>query len=309
MRFNFLTRAKTNGAGIFVKRLQDQFLLNGHQRSWLRPDVQLTISAPKVKLNIPKISLVRVDGVYYDELRNEQSKKQNVRIKSSIESCDGLILQSSFSKHLIENYLKINLDNNIDYQVIHNGVPSHYFTKTRIPHGKVISCITCANWVASKRLDDLIAGFLLLDASIYSLTVVGPLDETIKRKFIANNIKFTGPMDQKSLLEELKKSDVFVFTSYADNCPNAVIEALAVGLPVVCSPVGGTCELVGDHGALLESDTELTTNSDGLIIPKLDPYDIANKIQQASRINRLPQIDFSIEKIAKQYEKFFRRFL
>ena len=76
MRFNFLTRAKTNGAGIFVKRLQDQFLLNGHQRSWLRPDVQLTISAPKVKLNIPKISLVRVDGVYYDELRNELASRQ-----------------------------------------------------------------------------------------------------------------------------------------------------------------------------------------------------------------------------------------
>jgi glycosyltransferase involved in cell wall biosynthesis len=308
LRFNFLTRAKTNGAGIFVKRLQDQFLLNGHKHSWLRPDVQLTISAPKVRLNCPKSSLVRVDGVYYDELKNNLSKKQNIRIKTSIESCDGLILQSSFSKHLIEKYLMIDLDNNVDYQVIHNGVPSHYCSKIKFSDGHGITCITCANWVPSKRLDDLIAGFLLLDASVYSLTVVGPLDESIRRKFIANNIRFTGPMDQKSLLNELQKSDVFVFTSYADNCPNAVIEALAVGLPVVCSPVGGTCELVGDHGALLESDSELATNSDGLIIPRLDPYDIADKIKQASRINRLPHIDFSIVEIAKQYEKFFKRF-
>jgi glycosyltransferase involved in cell wall biosynthesis len=40
--------------------------------------------------------------------------------------------------------------------------------------------------------------------------------------------------------------DIFVHTSDFEGMPNAVMEAMAMGLPVVASAVDGTCELIGD---------------------------------------------------------------
>jgi glycosyltransferase involved in cell wall biosynthesis len=67
-------------------------------------------------------------------------------------------------------------------------------------------------------------------------------------------VRFHGFVDD--LRDRLLELDVFVLPTRADNLPVAILEAMAVGLPVVATRVGGVPELVvdGETGFLVEPD-------------------------------------------------------
>jgi glycosyltransferase involved in cell wall biosynthesis len=50
--------------------------------------------------------------------------------------------------------------------------------------------------------------------------------------------------------------DIFVLTSESEGMPLAVMEAMAKGLPPICTDVGGTAEAIGDAGIVLPEPTE-----------------------------------------------------
>ncbi|MBD3347910.1 MAG: glycosyltransferase [Candidatus Eisenbacteria bacterium] len=64
--------------------------------------------------------------------------------------------------------------------------------------------------------------------------------------------------DRRDVPELLKLMDVFVMPSMSEGLPNAVMEAMAAGLPVVATDVGGVSELVvdGRTGRLVAPDDE-----------------------------------------------------
>jgi glycosyltransferase involved in cell wall biosynthesis len=67
------------------------------------------------------------------------------------------------------------------------------------------------------------------------------------------------------ITELFRRADVFVLPSRGDCTPLAVAEALACGLPVVATPVGGMPELVR-HG------------ENGLLVPPSDPRQLARAL-------------------------------
>ena len=62
------------------------------------------------------------------------------------------------------------------------------------------------------------------------------------------HVRVVGPLDSHALAELLRTQDVFVAPSYDDPCSNALLEALACGLPAVYRSSGGHPELVGKGG-------------------------------------------------------------
>ena len=68
---------------------------------------------------------------------------------------------------------------------------------------------------------------------------------------VAGRVLFLG--ERRDVPELLKLMDVFVMPSMSEGLPNAIMEAMAAGLPVVATDVGGVSELVvdGETGRLI----------------------------------------------------------
>lgn len=71
------------------------------------------------------------------------------------------------------------------------------------------------------------------------------------------NIRIVPPLPSGRLADVLREQDVYVTASRNDPCSNALIEALACGLPAVYLRSGGHPELVGDAGGGFATHDEL----------------------------------------------------
>lgn len=76
---------------------------------------------------------------------------------------------------------------------------------------------------------------------------------------LENHVELVGGIEPDEVFDFLRQLDVFVLPSLAEGTPLAIIEAMAVGLPVVASNVGGVSDLVhdGETGILVSpGDTD-----------------------------------------------------
>ncbi len=73
---------------------------------------------------------------------------------------------------------------------------------------------------------------------------------------VAGAVRFPGFLDEKAKIAAFRAADVFVNTNRIDNMPVSVVEACAMGLPVVSTRVGGIPDLLvdGETGLLVPDD-------------------------------------------------------
>lgn len=126
-----------------------------------------------------------------------------------------------------------------------------------------ILCV--ARLAAYKGIDILALAFAALAASDRSLKLIicGP-DQTggrlrgfIKRLGLGKRIRLLGTVSPARVKRLLRGSLFFVLPSRQENCPMALLEAMAAGKAVVATMVGGVPELVAD-------------NVNGLLVPPGD---------------------------------------
>ncbi len=78
---------------------------------------------------------------------------------------------------------------------------------------------------------------------------------------VENHVRFTGLLSSsKAVKEVLLNGDIFVFPTKAEGLPRAIIEAMAVGLPVLSTPVNGIPELLDNEYMFNPLDVELFAN-------------------------------------------------
>jgi glycosyltransferase involved in cell wall biosynthesis len=102
-----------------------------------------------------------------------------------------------------------------------------------------------------------------LDPSRFECTFAGRTSAALPA------VRVLSPLESRRLGELLREQDVFVAASIDDPASNAVLEALACGLPVLYARSGGHPELVGEAGLPFDAEEELPVQLERL----LDEYD------------------------------------
>ena len=69
-------------------------------------------------------------------------------------------------------------------------------------------------------------------------------------------VRFPGFLDEQAKIREFSAADIYLNTNRVDNTPVSVIEACAMGLPVIATNVGGISDLISDgvDGLLVSED-------------------------------------------------------
>lgn len=247
-------------------------------------------------------TILRVDGVYYDRGRLHS----NVSIKRSVASLDGVIYQSKWAQAFVEGMLKVRAKKST---VVYNGTNQTVFKRHPSEFDRAFMC--CANWRVNKRLKSIVRAFITVNEQSeknLGLFVIGKPDYVLEHP----SVRYFGRVE--NIADVYAQSDYMCHICHLDACPNSVVEGLSAGLPVLCNNIGGTPELVGSDGIILDLDKQFNFKPIKKMVdvgPRVvnqtmlveGMKDIMNREWSVSRS------DLSIEVSARQYFDFFNEVL
>jgi len=144
--------------------------------------------------------------------------------------------------------------------VVRCGVdPRSYRSLDRVPN-EVARLLCVGRLCPAKGQHILLEACKMLkdDGFSYTLTLVGDgpergsLEKFCRELKLEDRVFFTGALGQAEVREEYQAADIFVLPSFAEGVPVVLMEAMAMGLPVVSTNITGIPELVDhDHSGLL----------------------------------------------------------
>jgi glycosyltransferase involved in cell wall biosynthesis len=154
--------------------------------------------------------------------------------------------------------------------VIRTGIDAASFAVARPAVGEAAEVVAVGRLRAPKDSLTLIRALALLRGSFHATLVgSGPdqraVEDEVRRANLTGSVLLAGERDD--VPELLASSAIFVLSSRSEALPVSVLEAMAAGLPVVATRVGGVPELV------VEGET-------GLLVASADPPALAAALQR-----------------------------
>lgn len=163
---------------------------------------------------------------------------------------------------------------------------------------------------ANKNHEMMIRAFAKLSSQYpdYTLTVYG---EGELREFLQKLIVSLGLSDKvflpgviPNVAENIEKASLFLLTSYSEGVSNALIEAMALGLPVIATdvPSGGTVELIrhGENGWIIPAGNQAALEE--AMEKLLSDRELAKKLGEAAR---QLQKRLAPESVNRQWREYF----
>lgn len=131
--------------------------------------------------------------------------------------------------------------------------------------------ITTSRLVVKNAVGDVIEALEFLPKNVKFLVLgVGYQLEDLKKlaaeKHVSDRVMFLGYVSHADMPKYLKISDIFIRPSLSEGFGNSFIEAMAAGLPVIATPVGGIVDF-------------LKNKETGLFCEVNSPEDIARKVE------------------------------
>lgn len=223
-------------------------------------------------------------------------------LKEKIMVSNFSVFQSSYSKFYAK--LVTGISSEVAQKMFINssaGIDTDFFkpdnTKERIGTPGALKVVSVARLEELKGLNRLIQAIYLLKKKRIAIwcVIVGygskekELRQLVQSLDLMKEVHFAGKIrHSKKLLHLMQSADMFILPSIVDQKgdrdmqPNVVKEAMAVGLPVIASRLGGIEEVIND-------------GVNGFLLSSCSPADIARAIWSVSRMSKK-----NIDEIKKQ---------
>lgn len=179
-------------------------------------------------------------------------------MKHLYKEVDGLVLQTEEAKKYFEDIIK----DEKKLKIISNPINEKFVLENTYTREREKTIITVGRIEEQKNQRLLIDAFkeVVKKHDDYKLLIYGKgklkdeLQQYIKEINITDKVIFKGQVD--NIKEEILKAGIFVLSSNYEGMPNALMEAMALGLPCVSTdcPCGGPKTLIKnkDNGILVE---------------------------------------------------------
>ncbi|UCD94909.1 MAG: glycosyltransferase family 4 protein [Candidatus Zixiibacteriota bacterium] len=151
---------------------------------------------------------------------------------------------------------------NIEIEIIPNGIDTERFHPAKEQGVKEpIQLLTVGRLITRKRIDLLIravdcAGRLGLNVQLNIAgdgNLLAELRTLAEELAVADRVTFLQRVPPEEIAAVYRRNSIFVMCSAHEGMSNAMLEAMASGLPIVTTPCEGVDELIGDNGIVVET--------------------------------------------------------
>ena len=204
------------------------------------------------------------------------------RIKFFLYRFSDIIVPNAYAQgeFIVKHYA--NLSSKVN--VIHNFVDTdHFVCKSNIEKNNVPQIITVASiWPPKNTLGFIESVKILADQDVkcqfhwygkvnFAEEYLVKCEQKIKDYKLENYLILHEKT--KNIKDVYSHADFFCLPSFHEGTPNVICEAMATGLPIVCSDVCDNARYV-------------QTNENGLLFNPQDPHDIADKLKRVISVSR-----------------------
>lgn len=235
-------------------------------------------------------------------------------VNYSINQSDGVTAVSDF----LRNETFDRFDVHKDIEVIPNFIDTKRFRRLDKDHFKTALCpngemvlVHISNFRPVKHATDVIRIFERVRALglPVKLLLVGdgpdrvPAEHLARELGVQDDVRFLGK--QQPVEEILSIADVFLMPSETETFGLAALEAMACGVPVVASDIGGLPELIldGETGFLCpHKDIDAFTEKTAVLLGNSDRRMAMAGASRARAVDK-----FDVERVVPHYEKYYER--
>ncbi len=149
----------------------------------------------------------------------------------------------------------------VSINIIPNGVElDKFYPAQEKKESDMLRLLTVGRLSVTKRVDMLIDAVAKLhkDGCKLHMTIVGggpmeqQLKQTVRQSGLNGVVEFTGRINSEDIPHIYRQNDIFISASKLEGMSNAMLEAMASGLPIITTRCEGVEELITDNGLVVE---------------------------------------------------------
>ncbi|HEV2200682.1 MAG TPA: glycosyltransferase family 4 protein [Bryobacteraceae bacterium] len=182
-----------------------------------------------------------------------------VRHKESIRKLDAVIAVSTGQAAYFASFLE---PSRVFF--VPHGVDTTFYHPVPRPAGDRVRCLCVGQWLRDYDMLKSVAQRLGARDPRLSFTVITSAEAAIALRDMGNLVAATG-VSEEDLLRAYQRADIFVLPLTDCTANNALLEALACGLPVVTTSVGGIADYVDSGCAIAVPRGDLDRMCDAVV--------------------------------------------